>query len=116
MPADHRSGHTPFPPTHSISVDGSGHIDAGELSRMIGDIVSPDSFENGDTTKCAEAVVKHLDNDGNGMLEEEEFFSWVGNGMKMSPSDRKQLLKGGGSKAMLVRFLEAIEKIISERN
>merc|ERR1711998_729777 len=34
-----------------FDVDGSGHIDAGELSRMIGDIVSPDSFENGDTTK-----------------------------------------------------------------
>lgn len=81
---------------------------------MIGDLIPAESLGDSDAKKCAEAVVKHLDKDGNGMLEEEEFFSWVGNGMKMSSSDRKQLMKSGGSKATLVRFLEAIEKLIAE--
>ena len=95
-----------------IVVDGSGHIDAEELSKMITDIAPTGSVEGSNALQCAEAVVKHLDSDGNGMLEEEEFFSWVGNGMKMSQSDRKQLLKGGGSKATLVRFLEGIEGVL----
>ena len=99
-------------PSSLISVDGSGHIDADELSRMIVDIIPAGTLEGGDALQCAKAVVKHLDKDGNGMLEEEEFFSWVGNGMKMSPSDRKQLVQGGGSKATLVRFLEAVERVI----
>ena len=83
---------------------------------MISDLVLPSSaLENEDSKTCAESVVKHLDKDGNGMLEEDEFFLWVSNGMKMSLSDRKQLLSGGGSKSILVQFLEGIEKIIDSK-
>ena len=97
-------------------MDGSGHLDAEELSRMMTDLLMPSSSqESVDSKACAASVVKHLDKDGNGMLEEDEFFSWVSNGMKMSLSDRKQLKSEGGSKSILVQFLEGIEKMIDAR-
>lgn len=35
-------------------------------------------------------------------------------GTKMSASDRDQLRKGGDSKANLVKFLEGVERVITE--
>ena len=74
-------------------VDGSGHIDSSELAAMMCEIV--DGLEQVGAEECSNAVVKHLDSSGNGLLEEEEFFSWLDNGMKMSEVDRLSLRKGG---------------------
>ena len=90
--------------------DGSGHIDCKELAAMMCDLVA--NMDMPAAIECSEAVVKHLDTSGNDLLEEEEFFAWLNNGMKMSESDRAQLRKGGASKYNLVVFLEGVEKVL----
>jgi Ca2+-binding EF-hand superfamily protein len=93
--------------------DGSGHIDTPELSSMMCDLVP--SMDSAAATECALAVVKHLDSSGNNLLEEEEFFNWLNNGMKMRESDRIQLKQGGPSKMNLVIFLEAVEQLLLKK-
>jgi Ca2+-binding EF-hand superfamily protein len=90
--------------------DGSGHIDTGELSIMMTDLVN--QLELTEAQDCAEAVVKHLDSSNNGLLEEEEFFAWLENGLRMSMEDRLELRKGGDSKSNLVKFLEGVERVL----
>jgi hypothetical protein len=93
--------------------DGSGHIDSNELSSMMCAIVP--SIDQKEANDCSMAVVKHLDSSGNDLLEEEEFFDWLNNGMKMNESDRIQLKRGGASKKNLVIFLEGIERLLLEK-
>ena len=71
-------------------VDGSGHIDDGELAAMISELLmesdSPTTHANSST--CAASIIKHLDDSGNNLVEEQEFYDWIMKGKEMSSDMR----------------------------
>ena len=60
--------------------------------------------------KTADKVLKMLDTNKNGKLEETEFMDWIVKGQKMSSKAREKFAAKNAINAHMVQFLGAVEK------
>ena len=102
---------------HSIFMnydnDGDLFINKKELVVMMSETIKQHgsvSISLESVELAAEDVMKVLDTDKNGKLDEAEFVAWVNEGMAMPKAKRETFAKKSAARAMLVRFLEGMEK------
>ena len=85
----------------------SGHIDVDELAAGITEL----SIEGGGggapvsysvSREAARAIIRMLDQNKNGLLEEDEFAIWVKKGTRMSGKQRRKYARSGASKRAAV--------------
>ena len=95
--------------------DGNGHIDQNELWAMLIEVslASGDKREVGSrfSKEDAQAVMAALDEDGNGMVEEDEMVEWVLSGLGRPKEDRKAFAQSSELAMRLDIFLTACGKL-----
>ena len=98
--------------------DGSGAIDGEELGLMILHLNEENetlakSTEYSDTNVLKRATTYVMQtlcgNDDDVLLSLNAFASWVAEGMKLTPTERKIFARSGPNKAVLIRFLRTVE-------
>ena len=96
--------------------DCDGHLDRIELERLLqaiperGGVVFASDFSKEDVGRVLEA----FDEDGNGLVEEEEFVHWVSKGLSQTKQTRQMFAQRTPLAAKLNRFLTAIERVIGK--
>jgi hypothetical protein len=95
--------------------DHDGHLTTDELVAMFTEIRLMVGIGPADITYAksdASAIIAAMDNDGNGMIEEDEFINWMNDGMTMPKSSRSAFASTSDFNRRTTSFLSAVEAYI----
>jgi hypothetical protein len=95
--------------------DHDGHLTTEELVAMFTEIRLMVGIGPADITYAksdASAIIAAMDNDGNGMIEEDEFINWMNDGMTMPKSSRSAFASTSDFNRRTTSFLSAVEAYI----
>jgi Ca2+-binding EF-hand superfamily protein len=73
--------------------------------------VSADTVKSFKDANDASVIIAALDMDGDGMVEKDEFVSWISSGLKRSKNDRAKFASKNRLNQQLETFLQAIEEV-----
>ena len=96
-------------------LDEDGHITESELQAMMTEVTG-EMLDHQSSIVAASKIMKIFDVDGNGMLEEDEFYAWVRKGTELSAADRKAFAESSDAKKRMVQLLNKIEQMAKEKD
>ena len=96
-------------------LDEDGHITESELQAMMTEVTG-EMLDHQSSIVAASKIMKIFDVDGNGMLEEDEFYAWVRKGTELSAPDRKAFAESSDAKKRMVQLLNKIEQMAKEKD
>ena len=92
--------------------NGNGNIDKKELKMMVEELSSIIPSANlmpNEAQRIADVVMKALDIDNSGVVDEKEFSTWLKNQIEDADNRKGQLIAGGDDGKALFKFLSAVE-------
>eukprot|EP00949_MAST-11_sp_MAST-11-sp1_P001107 g1107.t1 len=92
--------------------NGNGNIDTKELKLMVTElsgIIPTVNLDAKEAQQIASAVMKALDNDRSGVVDEKEFSDWLQDQIHNAEARKSQLIAGGPQGKALFKFLMAVE-------
>ncbi len=91
-------------------IDEDGHITEAELQALITEMTG-ELGDHNTSVAASKKIMAIFDLDGNGLLEEDEFYAWVRKGGELTKEQREEFRGKSPEKARLVRLLEKIESL-----
>lgn len=97
-------------------INGTGHIGVEELGTLIFEIsvINP-ALELPSSVSDIDTLMKVLDGDNNGSIEQNEFVDWICKGLEMNAAQRVRFSRGSDFRVRLNNFLTGIELTLSQQ-